>query len=425
MCETTTEIVKNEMTGESYKIVHHKSGLDILLAPMKNFVQTVAMFGTNYGSVNNCFKTDEDEDFVTVPAGIAHYLEHKLFENEDTDVFELYAKTGADGNAMTGFESTAYLFVCTENYAQSLRILLDFVQKPYFTEENVAKEQGIIAQEIKMTMDLPKRKCFFNMLNAMFHNHPVKYDIAGTVESISEITPELLYKCYNAFYNLHNMVLTVAGNLDEDEVISICDECLKPCEDKKLDVKFPDEPVAVAKRSIEEHFDVGVPIFSIGFKCAPYTNDVIVKKEVEADLLLSLLADKMSALHKQLTDEGLITTELGKEVFDGKGYFTLVLSGESENPEAVLERVLEYIEKAKREGLDRESFEALKKAEYGSVIRAMNHPDGYADNLMSFYFYGLDAFEFERRLAEVTFEDVTNALDEFFSDENYSISIIR
>jgi predicted Zn-dependent peptidase len=221
------------------------------------------------------------------------------------------------------------------------------------------------------------------------------------------------------------MVLSVAGNIDENEIIAICDECLKPCDDMKLEVSFPEEPTEIVRRTSEEHFDVGVPIFSIGFKCSPYPSDIVVKKEVEADLLLSLLTDKMSPLYKQLTDEGLITSELGKEVFDGKGYFTLILSGESKNPEAVLERVLEFIEKAKNEGLDRETFNLLKKAEYGSVIRAMNHPDGYADNMMSFYFYGLDAFEFERRLAEVTFEDVTNAIDEFFGKDNYSISIIR
>lgn len=425
MRETTSEIIRNERTGDSYKIIRHKSGLDLLLAPMKNFVQTVAMFGTNYGSINNCFKTSADNDFITVPDGIAHYLEHKLFENEDCDVFELYAQTGADGNAMTGFENTIYLFSCTENYAESLKILLEFVQKPYFTQENVDKEQGIIAQEIKMTMDLPKRRCFFNLLSAMYHDHPVKIDIAGTEESIAQITPDLLYRCYNAFYNLNNMALAVAGNLNEKEVIAICDECLKPCEDMNLEVRFPEEPLTVVERRVEEQFAVGVPIFSIGFKCTPFDDDNIVKKEVEADFLLSLLAGRMSPLFKSLTDEGLVSGELGREVFDGNGFFSLILSGESEKPESVLERVLEYIEKARREGLDREVFELLKKAEYGSVIRSMNNPENYAENMLALHFHGLDAFEVERRLAEITFEDVTDALNEFFKEDNYSISIIR
>jgi predicted Zn-dependent peptidase len=221
------------------------------------------------------------------------------------------------------------------------------------------------------------------------------------------------------------MALAIAGNLDEDEVIVICDECLKPCEDMRLEVKFPDEPLETVKPIIEEQFSVGVPIFSIGFKSKPFGDDILVKKEVEADLLLSLLAGKMSPLYKQLAEEGLVNGELAREVFDGNGFFSLILSGESENPEKVLERVLEYIEKAKKEGLDREIFELLKKAEYGSAIRGMNNPESYAENMLAFYFHGLDAFEVERRLAEITFEDVTLALNEFFKEDNYSISIIR
>lgn len=425
MRETTIEDVVNERTGESYRLIKHKSGLDVLLAPMEGFVQTAAMFGTNYGSVVNCFKTGDDADFVTVPDGIAHYLEHKLFENEDCDVFELYAQTGADGNAMTGFENTIYLFTCTENYADSLRILLDFVQKPYFTKENVDKERGIIAQEIKMTMDLPKRRCFFNLLGAMYREHPVRIDIAGTEESIAEITPELLYKCYYAFYDLNNMALAVAGNIDEKEILAICDECLIPCEDKRLEVRFPEEPAEVLTKKTEEKFSVGTPIFSIGFKCEPPEEKDIVKREIEADIMLSLVAGKTSPLYKALTEGGLVNGELGREVFDGRGFFSLILSGESNDPEAALETTLEYIEKAKRGGLDREVFELLKKAEYGAAVRGFNSPENYAENMLSFHFYGLDAFEAERRLSEVTFEDVTKALDELLDTDNYSVSIIR
>ncbi len=426
MPETLVEIVKNERTGESYKVVHHKSGLDLLLAPMKGYVQTSAMFGTNYGSINNCFRTNEDSDFIKVPDGIAHYLEHKLFENEDTDVFELYARTGADCNAMTGFENTIYLFNCTENYQDSLRILLNFVQNPYFTQENVDKERGIIEQEIKMTMDLPKRRCFFNLLNAMYHAHPIKIDIAGTVGSIQEITPELLYECYNAFYNLHNMALAVAGNFDEKEVIAICDEVLKPCADNaKLEVSFPDEPESVVESRVEEEFKVGVPIFSIGFKCKDIEKNEIVKKEVTADILLSLIAGVVSPLYKELLKEGLVTAELESEVFDADGVFSLIISGESEDPDRVLERLIAHIDKLKKEGIDKEAFELMKKVSFGATIRNMTNPESYAENMLAFHFHGLDAYEIERRLAEVTFEDITEGLNEFFDKEKCSLSIIR
>jgi len=235
-------ILTSPQTGDSCIHVKHSSGLDIYICEMKGFSSVEALFGTKYGSINTMFKTKEDTEYTSVPEGIAHFLEHKLFENEDCDVFELYAKTGASANAFTSFDKTCYLFSCSKNYKESLKILLDFVQKPYFTKANVDKEQGIIGQEIKMTNDNPDWRLFFNLLRGMYHSHPVKIDIAGTVESIAEIDADLLYKCYNTFYNLNNMTLSIAGNISADEVLEICDECLRPCEDKGLETVFPDEP---------------------------------------------------------------------------------------------------------------------------------------------------------------------------------------
>ncbi len=425
MTKTTVETITNPRTGASYKLVHHKSGLDLLLAPMDGYVTTAAMFGTKYGSVINCFKTSEDEDFVTVPDGIAHYLEHKLFENEDTDVFELYAETGADGNAMTGFENTIYLFTCTENYLKSLKILLDFVQKPFFTQENVDKEQGIIAQEIRMSLDMPKRRCFYNLLNAMYKVHPVRVDIAGSEESIKQITPELLYKCYYAFYDLHNMALSVAGRLDVDEVIALCDECLKPCEDKHVEVNMPDEPYNVTNSYIEESFGVGVPIFHIGIKCKPCEKKDILVRETTASLMLSLLAGRMSPLAKRLRDESLVTGFLGTEVFDGIGFFSLLFVGESEDPQKVSEIICEEIERIKREGFPEEDFTLLKKAEFGAEVREMNNPESYAENMIAFHFVGENAFAQERVLGQITLDDVNRAARELLDTENMTLSVIR
>lgn len=216
-----------EQTGDSCNYIKHSSGLEIFVCEMEGFSTTEALFGTKYGSINTCFKTNADKEFTTVPEGIAHFLEHKLFENEDCDAFELYAKTGANANAYTSFDRTCYLFSCSDNYKESLEILLSFVQNPYFTQETVDKEQGIIGQEIKMCDDNPTWKVLFNMLQGMYHKHPVRIDIAGTIESIAEIDADLLYKCYNTFYNLHNMVLVVAGNVKTEEVINIADKLLK------------------------------------------------------------------------------------------------------------------------------------------------------------------------------------------------------
>jgi len=215
------QIVKNERTGEQYTYVKHPTGLDIYIWKMEDYSTSYALFGTKYGSINTKFRTKNEKDFITVPNGIAHYLEHKLFENEDCDVFSLYAKTGASANAYTSFDKTCYLFSCTDNVYESLEILLSFVQSPYFTEETVQKEQGIIGQEIRMYDDNAGWRVFFNMLQGMYHNHPVKIDIAGTVESIAKINADLLYQCYNTFYNLNNMVLSIAGNIDEDKILEI------------------------------------------------------------------------------------------------------------------------------------------------------------------------------------------------------------
>ena len=188
--------IKSDRIGDRYYEVDHPSGLKIFVYPKENNNSTYAVFGTRYGSIDTCFQSTEDREPNKVPAGIAHYLEHKLFESEDGDAFARYAKTGASANAYTSFDKTCYLFSCTENVYESLEILLDFVQSPYFTEQTVKKEQGIIGQEIRMYDDDPQWRVMFNLLRAMYHTHPVKIDIAGTVESIAEITPELLYKSY-------------------------------------------------------------------------------------------------------------------------------------------------------------------------------------------------------------------------------------
>ena len=243
----TREIISNVRTGEKYTRVLHDSGLEILIWKTEGHSVKHALFGTRYGSVNTTFKTSDDPDFVTVPNGIAHYLEHKLFENEDCDVFDLYAQTGASGNAYTSFDRTCYLFSCTDNFIPSLRILLDFVQKPYFTEETVRKEQGIIGQEIRMYDDSPEWRVMFNMLLAMYKNHPVRIDIAGTVESIAEIDDKLLYKCYNTFYNPSNMFICIAGNVNSEKVLSQINGAIKTNEPIEIERIGCDEPDAVSQ----------------------------------------------------------------------------------------------------------------------------------------------------------------------------------
>lgn len=421
----TREIISNERTGEKYTRVIHDSGLEILIWKMEGHSIKHAIFGTRYGSVNTTFKTKDDADFVTVPNGIAHYLEHKLFENEDTDVFDLYAKTGAFANAYTSFDKTCYLFSCTDNFMDSLKILLDFVQKPYFTEETVRKEQGIIGQEIRMYEDNPNWRVFFNLLEGIYHENPVKIDIAGTEESIAKIDADLLYRCYYTFYNLHNMTLAIAGDVDDDEILALCDEMLKPSENKELFSVVPEEPVTVAKSYCEQKLEVAVPLFNLGFKSAPVEPEIAVRYEVLSDIVLSLLADETSDFYKKLYDEGLINSAFSSETFSGEGFFVPLFGGESREPKKVMERICGEIRRCIKDGFDEEQFEMIRKSYYGSVIRSLNNPEAVATSLINsgLHRYG-NAFSVIDAVADVTLEEAEQFLRERFDPDNCTLSVI-
>ncbi len=425
MATTTKTIVKCHKTGQTYTKISHKSGLDVLVWKMEGFKSTEVLFGTKYGSINTMFKKSGDTEYTVVPEGIAHFLEHKLFENEDTDVFELYAKTGASGNAYTTFDKTCYLFSCSDNWEASLEILLNFVQSPYFTQETVDKEQGIIGQEIQMTNDNPYWVLFFNLLKAVYHNHPVRIDVAGTIESIAKIDAQLLYKCYNTFYNLHNMVLALAGNVDEDKVIEICDRFCKDCENEGLETVFPDEPQQVKTGYIEANLPVGTPIFNIGFKSKSVNEKQLLKAELEAWFAISMLADSGSSLYKTLLNEGYINSSFYTEIFCGDGYFLSVFGGESKDPLYVQNKICEEIEKAKIHGLDKSRFEELKNSLYGTKIRNWDNVEAVANSLINSYFAGVTPFDDISLLSEMTFEDVQKCLLERFDTSNKSISIVQ
>ncbi|MGN0613822.1 MAG: EF-P 5-aminopentanol modification-associated protein YfmH [Porcipelethomonas sp.] len=412
-------------TGDKCNYIKHPSGLDIYICEMNGFSTTEALFGTKYGSINTMFKTKADKEYTTVPEGIAHFLEHKLFENEDCDAFALYAKTGANANAYTSFDRTCYLYSCSDNYLESLRILLGFVQNPYFTQETVDKEQGIIGQEIRMCDDNPGWKVLFNMLQGMYHCHPVRIDIAGTVESIAKIDADLLYKCYNTFYNLHNMVLVLAGNVRTDDVLEVADELLKSCENIELETVFPDEPYEIVKDKVYEHLPVGSPIFNIGIKCRPLSGYERLKANLECFVAGSVISDPSAPLYKKLIDEKLINSTFGFEVFEGDGFFALIFSGESTEPEKVLSYLIDEIERVKAQGLDRELYDSIKKSTYGGMIMESNNAEAVASNLISAFMSGVEPYDQIRVLSEMTYDDVQKTLIERFDTKNLTLSVIK
>lgn len=416
--------IKNELLNDSYFEIDHKSGFKIFVYPKENYSSAYAVFGTKYGSIDTCFRVEGNEEFTTVPEGIAHFLEHKLFESEELDAFARYAKTGASANAYTSFDKTCYLFQCSGNFEKSLEILLDFVSNPYFTEQTVQKEQGIIGQEIKMYQDEPGWESLFALLRAMYHNHPVRIDIAGTVESISHITADLLYECYETFYNPANMALAVVGNVTVEQVLEIADRMLKPKESRKIERKFQIEPETVVEDTIVRNLAVSMPIFAIGYKEKITTPNRTLKETLESNILLDIIGGKTSPLYEEMLTSGLINTTFDIEYFEGFGYSAHIFNGESTEPEKVRERINKEIEKLKKQGIDKETFDRIKKKHYGGFIMNFNDIDSLANALIGGYFNGDGLYDQLEVLESITLDDINNRLNAI-NIENSSMSIIK
>ncbi len=418
------ETITVDKAAETVYFGVHPTGLPIYVLPKQGFSSTYAVIGTRYGSVDNDFAVDGEQ--LHVPAGIAHYLEHKLFENEDGDAFQKYAKTGASANAYTSFMQTAYLFSCTENVAESLEILLDFVQNPYFTEATVEKERGIIGQEIRMGEDNPDRLSLFQMLRCMYKNHPVREDIAGTVESIAEITPDLLYTCYRTFYNLRNMALVISGNIDLKTVETVADRVLKPAPPFTLERTPVQEPAAVCEKRVEATMPIAAPLFCIGFKEPVTAGYVHTSAElVAAELLLELLAGSGSPLYTRLLQEGLINETFDAAYFEGAGYAAFLFSGESSDPDRIADLLTEEIESLKAHGIDAVLFEEEKKAFYGRLIAGLNDVESCADWLLDDYMYGRKPFSLIDSVAALDVKSVEDVLRRCLLTDNKVVSIVN
>ncbi len=413
---------------ESCYFLKHCSGLPIYVWPKREFTTAYAVFATNYGAIDTRCLKDGTGEPVVLPAGTAHYLEHKLFENEDCDAFERYAETGANANAFTSFDQTAYLFSCTQKLTESLEILLDFVQKPYFTEKTVEKERGIIGQEIRMGEDSPYRRVFCNMLAGLYKEHPVHTDIAGTVESIAQITPELLYSCYDTFYNLHNMVLAVTGNVTCEQVEKVADRLLRPCEPKVPRRAPLCEPREAVTPRVEVAMPVAVPLFYLGYKAPLDTSAGLLPETATAlaaaQVLEELLGGKASPLYASLMKQGLINAAFDVEYFSGPGYGVWIVGGESRDPDAVAEAFRAEVRRLQRDGIAPEEFEAARKAVYGQMISGLDNPEACADLLVSSHLDGAGVFDLLEATAALTVEAVEQRLKTDFEEVASTLSVV-
>ncbi len=407
----------------SYVCFTHKTGLKVYVMEKPDFSSSYALFGTKYGSIDTCFSTD-GKNFTSVPEGIAHFLEHKLFESEDGDAFSRYAETGASANAYTSFDRTCYLFSCSDRFEDNFNILLDFVQHPYFTAKTVEKEQGIIGQEIRMYDDSPSWRVLFNMLSEMYFEHPVRIDIAGTTESIAEITDKLLYECYNTFYNPANMFICVAGNVSAEKIASMVEENILDKEPVNVIRGTVKEPENVRSNYIEQKLEVSVPMFCLGFKDYCEHPEKTAKERIAMGVTLDVLAGDCSSLYKELIDAELINDDFETEYFTGNGYASVMFSGESEKPIEVKERIINEINRLLENGIDSDLLNTVKCAMYGDVLRRFNSCENLASQMAECAMFGYSLFEDQDIIASVNSDDIMKCLSVLKEDKSV-LSVIK
>lgn len=395
----------------------HESGLTVYVV-QKNYTSAYAIFGTRYGSYDNEFSLDGER--ITVPHGIAHFLEHKMFETEDgQDTFELFAEIGADANAYTSTDRTAYLFSCTESFYEALRILINMVLTPVFTDENVEKEQGIIGEEIKMCEDRPSNVLHYNLMRALYEKNPVRIPIAGTVESIAEITPELLYKCYGAFYRMNNMSLCVCGDVDADEIAKIVDELVPKENGGKVELTKEEDSTAVNERLIEAEAEIAKPMFRIGIKHPEGS----VESSAACEILSEVLFGECEDFFSELYESELVTGLRAYYEYGRTGCF-FVISGDSREPDKVFDKVLAYAEKVRTEGVSREAVERVKRHAYADVLRAYDSSEDIAEGLFGAFLEDENFLDAAETYHAVTYEQVNGLAKTVLTEERFCMSVL-
>src|SRR5699024_6543886 len=316
--------VKNEDINEKLLYTETQNGLKIYFMPKKGYIKKHAMFSTDYGSIDNKFIPIGEDKPLEVPEGIAHFLEHKLFEEPELNIFEKFSDIGGSVNAFTSFNQTSYLFETIDNFYENLELLIKFVQSPYLTDKNVEKEKGIISQEIRMYEDDPGWKVYFNLLEAMYSSNPVRIDIAGTIDSITNINKKLLYKAYNTFYHPSNMILFVVGDLDFKEIIKVVEKSEKKTKNKISNIERIKslEIEGINKSIVEYKMYTSNPIFHIGFKDKDIgkLGKSKVEKDLKTDIILDMLFGNSSKFYNEFYEKGLIDSSFGANYTGKQSY---------------------------------------------------------------------------------------------------------
>lgn len=421
-------VFENPVLREKYYRFFHKSGLPIYVFP-KSHSTTCAFFGTRYGSVDNCFRLAGETEYTTVPDGIAHYLEHRMFTQKDgSDVTERFSAMGADSNAFTTYAKTVYMCTCTERADEAIEALLDFVTQPHFTEELVEKERGIIIQEILMGEDNPYNRCFDLLMEAMYHACSVRNNVAGSVASVSQITAEMLNRCYDVFYTPTNMALVVCGDVTPEAVAAAADRAIPGSfKAKEVERFYCEEPESVKEAYTEAQMVVAKPLFSIGIK-DPHlmaNGEDRMRRYAVMSVLCDVIFCRSGKLYNMLFEEGLISPDFSFYYTCSDLFAYTAISGEADSPEEVLQRIKAYIAELAENGLSKADFERSRRVLYAEYVKNFDATEEIAYDMMDFIFDGADLLNFGSKVLDVTLEQANELLRSAFLDQYFSLAVIR
>lgn len=428
MNRTKNKLIKKEYPelDETVYEYNHASGLHLQIIPKPGFYKKFAVCALNFGAVHTKFQLPGSDKITVVPDGVAHFLEHKLFEQPDMNIMDQYLALGASPNAATSFLWTYYYFTCTDNFDQCFQLLMKFVQNPHFTKENVEKEKGIIAQEINMYRDEPEYVVSMNAIDLMYHSNPIKKDIAGTVESIQEITPEILELCHKTFYSPDNMAITVVGDLEPEHIVHLAEEGFakaKSCSSVPT-ILFDEEPKSIVAKEKIETMDVSMPLFTMAFKDDPNLcphgksyGENLIQREIAGNIAKSALFGRTSSFYEEMYNKGLINSEFYADYDIDRIYAMASIGGESPDPWELRKALEQYIARNLEQGLPESSCEMIRKSAAGRMLKRLNSPEALGKMFATAYFAGINPFDYFKAYGKISYSDVMKVFREIYSGD--------
>ncbi len=418
------KVIENNKIKEKLYIEKLENGLTVMVIPRKNVRKKYIICGPNFGSIDNKFIIPGNTETTELPDGVAHFLEHKMFEQESgVNSLDTLTALGVNANAYTTNDHTAYLYEATDNFYDALDEYMDYIQNPYYTDENVEKEKGIIGQEINMYEDYPEWQVYLNAMKCMYKELPIRLDIAGSIDSISKITKEMLYDCYNNFYTPSNMAMVICGDFDPEEVIEEIRKRITIKENKELPKRiYPKEAEEINQKEIIVKMQLSNPIFAIGFK--DKVEKDMVKKHIAIEIILNTLFGKSSKLYRELSEKNILLGTLDLEYDYSKEYAYILINGQSREPKKVIQRINEEIENAIKNGLNEEDFLRNKKKIYGDHIVEYNSVEETARMFLVDYFKGVNSFDYLEEYENVTKEYAEKVLKQVLDKSKEVTSIV-